>query len=107
MRKWNFSPGPAVIPNDVLLEAQSEFLEFNNSGMSIMEMSHRTDLYSSIALEAKKDLIDILNVPENYEVLFLQGGATHQFTMIPMNFSKLNGNLAELGSVSYLFQKVG
>ncbi|MAR94879.1 MAG: 3-phosphoserine/phosphohydroxythreonine aminotransferase [Gammaproteobacteria bacterium] len=92
MRKWNFSPGPAVIPNDVLLEAQSEFLEFNNSGMSIMEMSHRTDLYSSIALEAKKDLIDILNVPENYEVLFLQGGATHQFTMIPMNFSKLNGN---------------
>tara|TARA_B100001029_G_scaffold82423_1_gene67701 strand:- start:4994 stop:6070 length:1077 start_codon:yes stop_codon:yes gene_type:complete len=91
MRKWNFSPGPAVISDDVLLEAQSEFLEFNSSGMSIMEMSHRSDLYLSIALEAKKDLIDILNIPENYEVLFLQGGATHQFSMIPMNFSKLNG----------------
>ncbi len=94
MRKWNFSPGPAVIPYDVLLEVQSELLEFNDSGMSVMEMSHRTDLYSSIAFEAKKDLIDILNIPDNYDVLFLQGGATHQFSMIPLNFSKLNSAAA-------------
>ena len=86
MRKWNFSPGPAAIPEDVLSEVQSELLEFNNSGISIMEMSHRTELYSSIAFKAKKDLIEILNIPDNYEVLFLQGGATHQFSMIPMNF---------------------
>ena len=71
MRKWNFSPGPATIPEDVLLEVQSELLEFNNSGISIMEMSHRTELYSSIAFEAKKDFIEILNIPDNYEVLFL------------------------------------
>ena len=90
MRKWNFSPGPAAIPNEVLLEVQSELLEFKDSGMSIMEMSHRTDLYSSIAFETKQDLIDILNIPDDYDVLFLQGGATHQFSMIPMNFSKLN-----------------
>ncbi len=94
MRKWNFSPGPATIPEDVLLEVQSELLEFNNSGISIMEMSHRTELYSSIAYEAKKDLIEILNIPDNYEVLFLQGGATHQFSMIPMNFSHLHGKPA-------------
>ena len=59
MRKWNFSPGPATIPEDVLSEVQSELLEFNNSSISIMEMSHRTELYSSIAFETKKDLIEI------------------------------------------------
>ena len=86
MRKWNFCAGPAVLPEDVLKEAKSELLEFNNSGTSIMEMSHRSEIYTSVALEAKKDLIEILNIPKNYDVLFLQGGATHQFSMVPYNF---------------------
>ncbi len=86
MRKWNFCAGPAVLPEDVLKEVKSEFLEFNNSGTSIMEMSHRSEIYTSVALEAKKDLIEILNIPKNYDVLFLQGGATHQFSMVPYNF---------------------
>ena len=86
MRKWNFCAGPAVLPEDVLKEVKSEFLEFNNSGTSIMEMSHRSEIYTSVAIEAKKDLIEILNIPKNYDVLFLQGGATHQFSMVPYNF---------------------
>ena len=86
MRKWNFCAGPAVLPEDVLKEVKSEFLEFNNCGTSIMEMSHRSEIYTSIALDAKKDLIEILNIPNNYDVLFLQGGATHQFSMVPYNF---------------------
>ena len=61
MRKWNFCAGPAVLPEDVLKEVKSEFLEFNNSGTSIMEMSHRSEIYTSVAIEAKKDLIEILN----------------------------------------------
>ena len=86
MRKWNFCAGPAVLPEDVLKEVKSELLEFNNSGSSIMEMSHRSEIYTSVALEAKQDLIEILHIPKNYDVLFLQGGATHQFSMIPYNF---------------------
>ena len=86
MRKWNFCAGPAALPEDVLKEVKSELLEFNNSGSSIMEMSHRSEIYTSVALEAKQDLIEILNIPKNYDVLFLQGGATHQFSMIPYNF---------------------
>ena len=86
MRKWNFCAGPAVLPEDVLKEVKSEFLEFNNSGTSIMEMSHRSEIYTSVAIEAKNDLIEILNIPKNYDVLFLQGGATHQFSMVPYNF---------------------
>ena len=86
MRKWNFCAGPAAISEDVLQEVKSELLEFNNSGASIMEISHRSEVYSSVAREAKSDLIEILNIPDNYEVLFLQGGATHQFSMVPYNF---------------------
>ena len=85
MRKWNFCAGPAVISEEVLEEVKSELLEYNNSGTSIMEVSHRSKLYSSVAAEAKQDLIDILNIPKNYDVLFLQGGATHQFSMVPYN----------------------
>ena len=86
MRKWNFCAGPAVISEDVLQEVKSELLEFNNCGASIMEISHRSQTYSSVAEEAKNDLIEILNIPDNYDVLFLQGGATHQFSMVPYNF---------------------
>ena len=92
MRKWNFCAGPAVISEEVLSEVQSELLEFPNSGSSIMEMSHRSNIYMNVALDAKQDLKDILKIPENYEILFLQGGATHQFSMIPMNFNHLTGS---------------
>ena len=92
MRKWNFCAGPAVISEEVLSEVQSELLEYPDSGSSIMEMSHRSNTYMKVALDAKQDLKDILKIPENYEILFLQGGATHQFSMIPMNFKNLTGS---------------
>ena len=86
MRKWNFSAGPAAIPEEVLKEAQSEMLEWQGSGMSVMEMSHRSSEYIDLANKARKDLTDLLKIPNDYQVLFLQGGATLQFSMVPMNF---------------------
>jgi phosphoserine aminotransferase len=86
MRKWNFSAGPAAIPEIVLKEAQAEMLEWKGSGMSVMEMSHRSSDYIDVANTARQDLIDLLNIPSDYQVLFLQGGATLQFSMLPMNF---------------------
>jgi len=86
MRKWNFSAGPAAIPEVVLREAQAELLEWKGSGMSVMEMSHRSLDYIDVANTARQDLIDLLNIPSDYQVLFLQGGATLQFSMLPMNF---------------------
>ena len=86
MRKWNFSAGPAAIPESVLQEAQAEMLEWQGSGMSVMEMSHRSSDYIEIANKARQDFIDLLKIPSDYQVLFLQGGATLQFSMIPMNF---------------------
>jgi phosphoserine aminotransferase len=86
MRKWNFSAGPAAIPEIVLKEAQAEMLEWKGSGMSVMEMSHRSSDYIDVANRARQDLIDLLNIPSDYQVLFLQGGATLQFSMLPMNF---------------------
>jgi phosphoserine aminotransferase len=86
MRKWNFSAGPAAIPEAVLQEAQAEMLEWQGSGMSVMEMSHRSSDYIGIANKAREDFIDLLKIPSDYQVLFLQGGATLQFSMVPMNF---------------------
>ena len=88
MRKWNFCAGPAVISEEVLTEVKEELLEWGSSGMSIMEMSHRSKIYDTVATEAKQDFIDILKVPDSHDVLFLQGGATHQFSMVPMNFGR-------------------
>ena len=82
---YNFSAGPAVLPTEVLEKAQHEMLDWHGSGMSVMEMSHRGKEYVSIANEAEKDLRELLKIPSNYKVLFLQGGATLQFSMIPMN----------------------
>jgi len=90
MRGWNFSAGPAAIPEEVILEVKNELLEFQDSGSSIIEVSHRTDLYTKLAHETKQDFIEILNIPETHEVLFLQGGATHQFSMIPLNFKNIS-----------------
>ena len=88
MRVYNFSAGPAVLPEEVLREAADEMLDYKGTGMSVMEMSHRSKAYDAIIKEAEKDIREIMNIPDNYKVLFLQGGASQQFAMIPMNFMK-------------------
>jgi phosphoserine aminotransferase len=88
-RVYNFSAGPAVLPEEVLEQAQSEMLDWHGSGMSVMEMSHRGKEFMSIAQKAEADLREIMAIPSNYKVLFLQGGASTQFAMVPMNL--LNG----------------
>ena len=87
-RVYNFSAGPAVLPEEVLKEAADEMLDYKGSGMSVMEMSHRSKVYDDIIKEAEKDIRDLMNIPDNYKVLFLQGGASQQFAMIPMNLMK-------------------
>ena len=87
-RVFNFSAGPAVLPESVLREAAEEMLDYRGTGMSVMEMSHRSKAYQAIIDEAEADLRRIMGVPENYKVLFLQGGASQQFAMIPMNLMK-------------------
>ena len=82
---YNFSAGPAVLPEEVLRQAQTEMLDWHGSGMSVMEMSHRGPEYMAIHAQAEQDLRELLTIPENYKVLFLQGGATTQFAAIPMN----------------------
>lgn len=87
-RVYNFSAGPAVLPEDVLEEAASEMLDYRGTGMSVMEMSHRSKAYEAIIKDAESDLRDLLHIPDNYKVLFLQGGASQQFAMVPMNLMK-------------------
>lgn len=87
-RVYNFSAGPAVIPESVLKEAAEEMLDYKGSGMSVMEMSHRSKWFDDIIKEAEKDLRELMNIPDNYKVLFLQGGASLQFAAIPMNLMK-------------------
>ena len=88
MRVYNFSAGPAVLPEEVLQEAAAEMLDYRGTGMSVMEMSHRSKAYQAIIDEAEADLRELMNIPDNYKVLFLQGGASTQFAMIPMNLMK-------------------
>ena len=87
-RVYNFSAGPAVLPEEVLKEAAEEMLDYRGTGMSVMEMSHRSKAFQGIIDEAEQDLRDLMNIPSNYKVLFLQGGASQQFAMIPMNLFK-------------------
>lgn len=87
-RIFNFSAGPAMMPLPVLEEIASELVDYRGSGMSVMEMSHRSKVFQTIADEAEADLRDLMNIPDNYKVLFVQGGATLQFAMIPMNLMK-------------------
>ena len=87
-RVYNFSAGPATLPEEVLAEAAQEMLDYKGTGMSVMEMSHRSKAYQSIIDTAEADLRELLNIPENYKVLFLQGGASQQFAMVPMNLMK-------------------
>jgi len=84
-RLFNFSAGPAMLPTAVIKRAQQEMLDWNGSGMSVMEMSHRGKEYMSIAGKAEQDLRDVMAIPDNYKVLFLQGGASLQFAMVPLN----------------------
>lgn len=88
MRVYNFSAGPAMLPEEVLKEAAQEMLDYKGSGMSVMEMSHRGKVFDGIIKEAEADLRDLLNIPDNYKVLFLQGGAWTQFAAVPMNLMK-------------------
>ncbi len=89
-RVYNFSAGPAILPEEVLQQAKEEMLDYKGSGMSVMEMSHRGKTYMAIAQQAEADLRDIMAIPDNYKVLFLQGGASLQFSMVPINL--LAGN---------------
>ena len=84
-RVYNFSAGPSMLPLEVLKKAQEEMLCYGDSGMSVMEMSHRTPVYESIINAARENLIKLMNIPSNYKVLFLQGGASTQFAAVPMN----------------------
>ena len=87
-RVYNFSAGPAVLPVEVLREAAEEMLDYKGTGLSVMEMSHRSKAFEQIIGDAEKDFRDLLKIPDNYKVLFLQGGASQQFAMIPMNLMK-------------------
>lgn len=87
-RVYNFSAGPACLPEEVLKEAAEEMMDYRGSGMSVMEMSHRSSVFDQIIQQAEQDLRDLMAIPDNYRVLFLQGGASQQFAMIPMNLMK-------------------
>ncbi len=87
-RVYNFSAGPAVLPEEVLKEAAAEMLDYEGCGMSVMEMSHRSKVYDKIIKDAEKDLRELMNIPDNYKVLFLQGGASLIFASVPMNLMK-------------------
>ena len=87
-RVYNFSAGPAVLPEEVLKEAAQEMLDYNGSGMSVMEMSHRQEPFQEIIEAAEADIRELMNIPDHYKVLFIQGGASTQFAMIPMNLMK-------------------
>ena len=93
-RVYNFSPGPATLPESVLLRAQTEFLDLNGSGMSITEISHRSEVFREIVAQTEKALREIMSIPENFKVLFLQGGASLQFAMVPLNLFG-RGGIAE------------
>ena len=87
-RTYNFSAGPATMPEAVLEEIRDEMMNYRGSGMCVMEMSHRSKVFQQIADEAEQDLRDLMGIPDNYKVLFIQGGATLQFSMVPMNLMK-------------------
>ena len=88
MRIYNFSAGPSMLPLPVLEQAAREMTDYNGSGMSVMEMSHRSPVYEAIINQTESDFRTLLGVPENYKVLFLQGGATTQFSAVPLNLMK-------------------
>ena len=103
MRNYNFSAGPSMLPLEVLKKAQEQMLDYEGTGMSVMEMSHRAKCYDAIIKKAEADLCTLMNIPENYKVLFIQGGASQQFAAVPLNLSVkgkadyiITGNFASL-----------
>ena len=90
-RVYNFSAGPSMLPEEVLKTAAEEMMEYGNSGQSVMEMSHRSKEYQAIFDETEANLREIMNIPDDYAVLFLQGGASTQFAMVPLNLMTKNG----------------
>ena len=96
MRVFNFSAGPSMLPLAVLEQCAKEMTDYNGSGMSVMEMSHRSSVYDEIIKEAEKNLRELMNIPENYKVLFLQGGASTQFAAVPLNLMKKHRNTVML-----------
>ena len=97
-RVYNFSSGPAVLPESVLEKAKNEMLNYQNSGMSVMEMSHRSKVYEEIIYGTEKLLRELMNIPSNYKVLFLQGGASTQFAAIPLNIGNKSGIVDIIGT---------
>jgi phosphoserine aminotransferase len=106
-RVYNFSAGPAALPEEVLQQAQAEMLDWNGSGMSVMEMSHRGKEFMSIAAEAEADLRELMGVPDSYKVLFLQGGASSQFTAIPMNLLRGKSKADYINTGSWSKKAIG
>ena len=97
-RVYNFSAGPAVLPEPVLKEVAAEMMDYQGSGMSVMEMSHRSPEFQKIIDDAEQDLRDLMNIPDNYKVLFLQGGASQQFAMIYLACELENRSLHRLAA---------
>ncbi|MES9831616.1 MAG: 3-phosphoserine/phosphohydroxythreonine transaminase [Candidatus Thiodiazotropha sp. LLP2] len=100
-RVFNFSAGPAMLPEEVLQQAKEEMLDWHGAGMSVMEMSHRGKEFMSIAEQAEADLRSLMKIPDNYKVLFLQGGASSQFAMIPMNLAATNRKVDYINTGSW------
>ena len=88
---YNFSAGPAVLPESVMLKAQKEFVNFNNLGSSVIELSHRSKDYIKVADEATENLRSLMNLPDNYKILFMHGGGRGMFANVPMNLANPNG----------------
>lgn len=99
-RIYNFNPGPSMLPLEVLKEAQAEFLNFQDTGMSILEISHRAKAYDEVHNQAKADILELMGLGDDYEVLFVQGGASMQFDMVALNFASAEkrGNYVLSGS---------
>ncbi len=98
VRAFNFSPGPAVLPLEVLEKARDELLDWGGSGMSVMEISHRSQSFVEVAVQAETDLRELMSIPPNYKVLFMQGGASAQFSLVPMNLSSPNATVDYLNT---------
>jgi len=107
MRVFNFAPGPATLPLEVLQQAQGEMLDWHGSGMSVMEISHRGKAFIGVAQEAEADLRELLGIPANYKVLFMQGGATGMFSAIPMNLSSAESTVDYLNTGAWSKKAIG
>ena len=98
MKKHNFSAGPCILPEEVLKEASKAVINFNNDNLSLIEISHRSKPFINVMNNAKDLVRELLNVPQDYSILFLQGGASLEFLMVPFNLMKINGNASYLNT---------